>query len=68
MVVEVAPTETAGVRFGFTTIVTLLLLAVAEVTHASFDVSTQVIASLLASALSTYVALLVPTFTLFFFH
>lgn len=68
MVLALAAITIVGVRFGFTTIGMLLLVAVAEVTHVALDVSTQVITSPLLIVEDINVDEFVPAFTPFIFH
>jgi hypothetical protein len=59
---------TLAATAGFTTIVIVLEVAGLPVAHVFEDVMTQAIVFPFVNAASVYVALLVPTFTPFFFH
>jgi hypothetical protein len=59
-------TETG--RIGFTVVVIVLEVAGFPVVHTSLEVRTTFTWSPFASAVVVYVALFVPTSTLFFFH
>ena len=59
---------TLGATMALTNIVKLLLVAARGDAHDKLLVTTQLMISLLASALFEYVLLLVPTLVPFFFH
>lgn len=68
IVVVDAAIEMDGVRMGFTTIVMLLLVAMADVTHVAELVRIQVTTSLLLSVVEVNVELFAPMFVPLIFH
>jgi hypothetical protein len=68
IVVAVALTETAGVTFAFTVIVTIFEVAVVGVAQERFDVITHETVFPFARAPFVYVGLFVPTLAPFNFH
>jgi hypothetical protein len=68
IVVVAAEIETDGVTILFTTMVTVLELAVVGLAQAAVEVSTQVIVAPLVNAVVVKALLSVPAFTLFTFH